>query len=46
MALFAKSNGRRHGFAAWILLFYALWHRAHILGKAPDGDIFHCLSEI
>ncbi len=43
-ALFKRSNGRRHGFAAWTLLFYALWHRAHILGLAPVGDVFETLS--
>ncbi|MEQ9489218.1 MAG: asparagine synthase (glutamine-hydrolyzing) [Alphaproteobacteria bacterium] len=25
-----KSTGKRAGFAAWILLFYALWHKRHI----------------
>jgi asparagine synthase (glutamine-hydrolysing) len=40
------AEGKHQRFASWVLLFYALWHRAHILGKAPDGDIFHCLSEI
>jgi asparagine synthase (glutamine-hydrolysing) len=36
---------RKHaGFAAWTLLFYALWHRKHILGLPADGDVFHCLS--
>ncbi|MBU6497311.1 MAG: asparagine synthase (glutamine-hydrolyzing), partial [Rhodospirillales bacterium] len=43
-ALFRAANGRRHGFAAWILLFYALWHRTHILGLAPAGDVFETLS--
>lgn len=43
-ALFRRSNGRRHGFAAWTLLFYALWHRAHILGLAPAGDVFETLA--
>ncbi|HTI86333.1 MAG TPA: asparagine synthase-related protein, partial [Alphaproteobacteria bacterium] len=39
------SDGKRERFAAWTMLFYALWHRAHILGKTPDGDIAHCLAE-
>jgi asparagine synthase (glutamine-hydrolysing) len=43
-ALFRRSNGRRHGFAAWTLLFYALWHRAHILGLEPAGDVFETLA--
>lgn len=30
-SLFAKS-GKRQGFAAWLLLFYALWHNHHVLG--------------
>ncbi len=32
------------GAAAWILLFYALWHQHHILGCAVDGDTFEVLS--
>jgi asparagine synthase (glutamine-hydrolysing) len=43
-ALFRRSNGRRHGFAAWTLLFYALWHRTHIMGLAPVGDVFETLA--
>jgi asparagine synthase (glutamine-hydrolysing) len=39
------SDGKHERFAAWTMLFYALWHRANILGKAPDGDIAHCLAE-
>ena len=39
------ADGKRERFAAWVLLFYALWHRTHVLGKAPDGDIFHCLTD-
>ncbi len=42
-ALFA-SSGKRHGRAQWTLLFYALWHQAHILGQSSDGDIFDALS--
>ena len=42
--LFASADGRRAGAAAWTMLFYALWHRRHILGRAPDGDVFACLS--
>ena len=44
-ALFrAAGSGRHEGFAAWTLLFYALWHRTHILGQAPAGDVFETLS--
>ena len=42
-ALFQK-GGKRQGFAAWTLLFYALWHRCHVLGAAPQGDVFETLA--
>ena len=32
------------GQAAWALLFYALWHRRHMLGHMPVGDVFETLS--
>ncbi len=38
------SDGWRHGFACWKLLFYALWHRRHILALPPAGDVFETLS--
>jgi asparagine synthase (glutamine-hydrolysing) len=44
VALFRKAAGRREGFAAWSLLFYALWHRAHVLGLAAGGDVFEVLG--
>lgn len=44
ISLFGKASGRRQGFAAWVLLFYALWHHQHILGHRPDGDVFDVLS--
>jgi len=44
-ALFAE-GGKRAGQAAWTLLFYALWHRRHILGAAPQGDVFETLAAI
>jgi asparagine synthase (glutamine-hydrolysing) len=46
-ALFNSLEGspaRHAGQAAWRLLFYALWHRANIQGKAPIGDVFETLS--
>ncbi len=44
-ALFRSGRtGWPGGFAAWTLLFYALWHRTHILGLAPAGDVFETLS--
>ncbi len=43
-ALFRAAGGRHEGQAAWTLLFYALWHRAHILGETPSGDVFSALA--
>ena len=42
--LFREASGRREGFAAWTLLFYALWHRAHVEGRAMGGDVFEALE--
>ena len=42
--LFAEPKGKRAGFAAWTLLFYALWHRAHIQRLAMGRDVFETLS--
>ena len=42
--LYASMDDKRHGFAAWSLLFYALWHRAHILRRPAEGDVFQTLS--
>jgi len=39
-----NSEDKHGGFAAWVLLFYALWHRRHIVGLAPQGDVFECLN--
>ncbi len=43
-ALFRAAAGRREGMAAWLLLFYALWHRAHIEHLPIDGDVFAVLA--
>jgi asparagine synthase (glutamine-hydrolysing) len=43
-ALFRGIRRWRDGFAAWKLLFYALWHRRHILGLPPMGDVFDTLG--
>ncbi|HYF07775.1 MAG TPA: asparagine synthase (glutamine-hydrolyzing) [Acetobacteraceae bacterium] len=43
-ALFRAADGKREGFAAWHLLFYALWHRRHIEGRSAEGDVFEALS--
>ena len=37
-------GGKREGQAAWNLLFFALWHRRHILGRKPEGDAFETLA--
>ena len=44
MALYRAPSDKRRGFAAWLLLFYALWHRRHILGAPPVGDAIETLS--
>jgi asparagine synthase (glutamine-hydrolysing) len=43
-ALFRAAAGKREGFAAWHLLFYALWHRRHIEGRRAEGDVFAYLG--
>ncbi len=43
-ALFRNAAGRREQHAAWTLLFYALWHRTHIEGRLPAGDVFETLA--
>ena len=35
---------KRNGFAAWTLLFYALWHRRHIENRPLSGDVFETLE--
>lgn len=34
-ALFRHAAEKHRGFAAWHLLFYALWHRRHVEGRRP-----------
>jgi len=43
--LFKEARRRRVGFAAWTLLFYALWHRHHVLRRPLAGDVFAALGE-
>jgi asparagine synthase (glutamine-hydrolysing) len=43
-ALFKHADTRRAGLPAWMLLFYALWHRVHIEGADSDGDVFAVLK--
>jgi asparagine synthase (glutamine-hydrolysing) len=42
--LFRAPKPGRQSTAAWTLLFYALWHRAHIEALPTDGDVFEVLS--
>jgi len=42
--LFGRIENKRQVFAAWSLLFYALWHRAHIDHLPPERDVFQTLS--
>ena len=45
MATLLKSGAKRTGFAAWILLFYALWHKHHVEQIDIRGmDVFSALS--
>ena len=39
-----SSSDKHAGFAAWTLLFYALWHRRHVEGRVLQGDVFECLA--
>jgi len=39
-----NTPGKREGAACWHLLFYALWHQAHVLGHAPCPDVFETLA--
>jgi asparagine synthase (glutamine-hydrolysing) len=36
-------DAEKHTQAAWTLLFYALWHRAHIEARSACADIFDAL---
>ncbi|PPR10603.1 MAG: Asparagine synthetase [glutamine-hydrolyzing] 1 [Alphaproteobacteria bacterium MarineAlpha11_Bin1] len=40
-----RSTRKHEAFAAWTLLFFALWHQYHIVNGAAGGDVFDCLSE-
>ena len=45
LPLFRRADEKRAGFAAWHLLFYALWHRRHLEGRRGEGDVFAVLGE-
>ncbi len=38
------ATGKRPAAAQWVLLFYALWHRRHVLGATPGDDVFETLA--
>ena len=40
----AFANAATASQPAWSLLFYALWHQHHIIGRAADGDIGDTLA--
>jgi asparagine synthase (glutamine-hydrolysing) len=42
--LFRAAQKKRAGFAAWTLLFYALWHKHHIEGRVLPPDVFAALG--
>ncbi|HVA12597.1 MAG TPA: asparagine synthase (glutamine-hydrolyzing) [Stellaceae bacterium] len=42
--LFAGAAEKRPGFAAWTLIFYALWHRHHIQRLPQAPDVFAALA--
>ncbi|NQV43727.1 MAG: asparagine synthase (glutamine-hydrolyzing) [Rhodospirillales bacterium] len=35
---------KKHGQAAWNILFYTLWHLRHIEGRTVDGGVFDVLA--
>lgn len=43
--LFRNASGKNESFAAWTLLFYALWHRHHIEAAFMPPDVFTALGE-
>jgi len=45
--LFRTLDGRdkKKARAAWLLLFYGLWHNVHVMGRDSGGDVLACLAE-
>ena len=39
-----QSSGKREQFAAWALLFFALWHQYHIVNVPVQPNVFEMLS--
>lgn len=44
LSLFEKASGRKERYMAWNLLFYALWHQIHIVGKSSQGTVVEVLA--
>lgn len=42
--IFTRADRRRERHVAWVLLFYALWHRIHIETVPSGGDVFETLA--
>lgn len=38
------TSGKHEAFACWTLLFYALWHQHHIVGRPAEGDVMEMLA--
>jgi asparagine synthase (glutamine-hydrolysing) len=44
VALFRNAGAKHQAFAAWTLLFFALWHQRHMLGRPAQGGVFDVLG--
>mgnify|MGYP002006849417 CR=1 FL=1 len=44
IATLFTTSGKRQSQAQWVLLFFALWHQHHILGRPVEGDTFDMLD--
>ena len=42
--LLSNATHSKAGFAAWTLLFYALWHKRHVRVVKAQGDVFDVLG--
>ncbi len=40
-----KKKSKKSGLAAWVLLFYSLWYKDHVLEEKIEGSIFDVLSD-
>ncbi|MAR79095.1 MAG: asparagine synthase (glutamine-hydrolyzing) [Rhodospirillaceae bacterium] len=40
-----EKDSKKTGLAAWVLLFYSLWYKSHLLEKNNEGSIYDVLSE-